>query len=140
MTVRPASAEDVAAVGVLDRLLFGLDGWSDEQMAEELTGPSRRAWVAGDPVVGYAVTMSAGDVTDLQRIGVHPDHRRRGLARALLAAALGAAGHDRMLLEVGAGNAGAIAFYRAAGFAEIDRRRRYYRDGSDAVVMQRRTH
>ena len=32
-----------------------------------------------------------------------------------------------MLLEVAAGNAGAIAFYRAAGFAEIDRRRRYYR-------------
>jgi hypothetical protein len=26
----------------------------------------------------------------------------------------------------------------AEGFAEIDRRRKYYRDGSDAVVMARR--
>ena len=44
-----------------------------------------------------------------------------------------------MLLEVSAGNAGARAFYAAEGFVEIDRRRRYYRDGSDAVVMARET-
>ena len=42
-----------------------------------------------------------------------------------------------MLLEVSAANAGAIAFYEAHGFARIDVRRRYYRDGSDAVVMLR---
>ena len=34
-------------------------------------------------------------------------------------------------------NAAASAFYAAEGFAPIDRRRRYYRDGSDAVVMER---
>ncbi len=41
-----------------------------------------------------------------------------------------------MLLEVSARNGGALAFYAAAGFTEIDRRHRYYRDGSDAVVMR----
>ena len=139
MTVRPATAGDVAAVATLDALLFGADAWSAAQVTEELTGPHRRAWVAGDPVVGYAVTMSVGDVTDLQRIGVHPAHRRRGLAHALLAAALAADDRDRVLLEVGADNAGAIAFYATEGFAEIDRRDRYYRDGTAAVVMERRT-
>jgi ribosomal-protein-alanine N-acetyltransferase len=41
-----------------------------------------------------------------------------------------------MLLEVRADNAGALAFYLAEGFAEIDRRRRYYRDGADAIVLE----
>ena len=143
MTVRPARAGDVADVAALDRHLFGADAWSTAQVEEELVGERRRAWVAGDPLVGYVVTLRVGDpveLVDLQRIAVHPGHRRRGLARALLAAALADAldsGADRMLLEVSADNPGALAFYAAAGFTEIDRRRGYYRDGADAVVMQR---
>jgi ribosomal-protein-alanine N-acetyltransferase len=43
-----------------------------------------------------------------------------------------------MLLEVSAANQAALALYEAAGFEEIDRRRRYYRDGTDAVVMRLR--
>jgi ribosomal-protein-alanine N-acetyltransferase len=139
VTLRPAGAGDVAPVAVLERLLFGVDAWSEPQVREELTGERRQAWVVGEPVVGYAVTMAAGDVVDLQRIAVHPDHQRQGLARILLDAAVAAgkaARADRMLLEVSAANAAALAFYAAAGFVEIDRRRRYYRDGTDAVVMR----
>jgi ribosomal-protein-alanine N-acetyltransferase len=85
------------------------------------------------------VTLAAGDVVDLQRIAVHPGHQRQGLARLLLDAAVAAgkaARADRMLLEVSAANSAALAFYATAGFVEIDRRRRYYRDGTDAVVMR----
>ena len=44
-------------------------------------------------------------------------------------------GADRLLLEVREDNAGALAFYAARGFVEIDRRPRYYRDGATAVVL-----
>ena len=134
MTLREVKAGDVAAVVELERLLFGVDAWNETQVREELTGERRQARVVGDPVVGYAVTFVAGDVVDLQRIAVHPDHQRQGLARLLLDGTVARA--DRMLLEVSAGNAAALAFYAAAGFVEIDRRRRYYRDGTDAVVMR----
>ena len=141
MTLRPAESEDVAAVVALEARVFGADAWSEPLVREELTGPGRRAVVAADgPVVGYAVTRLAGDVVDLQRIAVHPGLRRQGLARRMLENLLAGAVEDggrRMLLEVSAGNIAAQAFYAAAGFAEIARRRRYYRDGSDAVVMQR---
>jgi ribosomal-protein-alanine N-acetyltransferase len=139
MTLREATAADVAAVVALEHALFGADAWSEAQVREELTGERRQAWVVGEPVVGYAVTLAVGDVVDLQRIGVHPDHPRQGLARRLLdeAVAAGKAAQvDRMLLEVSAANTAALAFYAAAGFVEIDRRRRYYRDGTDAVVMR----
>ncbi len=131
----------VRAIAALENDVFGVDAWSPAQVAEELGGDGRRTWVTeqGGAVVGYAVTWRAGDVVDLQRIAVHPDHRGQGLARALLDAAVDAGNADRadrMLLEVGAGNAAALGLYASAGFVEIDRRRRYYRDGADAVVLR----
>jgi ribosomal-protein-alanine N-acetyltransferase len=144
VNLRPATVSDVPAVVVLEELLFGADAWSAASVEEELLGPGRVALVAVSPdgeVAGYAVTLAGGDVVDLQRIGVDPGRRRQGVARALLDAVAGQARRaavppDRMLLEVSATNAGALAFYAAAGFTEIDRRRKYYRDGSDAVVMR----
>lgn len=143
MTLRVATPADAPDVTVLERATFGVDAWSAAAVLEELTAPGRRAVVAveADELVGYAVTLASGDVVDLQRIAVRGDHRRRGLARTLLDALVAEAardGADRMLLEVSAANDAALAFYAAEGFAEISRRRRYYRDGTDAVVMQRR--
>ena len=140
VTVRPAAASDVSAVAALEQELFGLDAWSVGSVREELTGERRHAAVAvvDDAVVGYAVTLRSGDVLDLQRIAVSPAHRRQGLARALLEGVREAGridGAARMLLEVSADNAAALAFYDREGFVEIDRRPRYYRDGSDALVL-----
>jgi ribosomal protein S18 acetylase RimI-like enzyme len=136
--VRAATAGDVPAVSALEADLFGPDAWSAASVAEELTGPGRRAVVAtsGGRVVGYAVTARAGDAVDLQRVAVLPALRRRGLAHDLLAALVDGPTAP-VLLEVSELNSGAIALYRAEGFTEIGRRRRYYRDGTDAVVMAR---
>ena len=40
------------------------------------------------------------------------------------------------VLEVREDNASALAFYAARGFTEVDRRPRYYRDGTTAVIMR----
>ncbi|CAN5491801.1 hypothetical protein BH10ACT10_BH10ACT10_12340 [soil metagenome] len=134
MTLRRALPADLDDLVALDQQLFGADAWSAASVRDEVDAD--RVVVAADPgLVGYVVTRPAGDAVDLMRIGVVPAVRRRGLARALL----GAVTSDvRLLLEVSAGNPGALAFYTAEGFEEIARRKRYYRDGSDAVVMERK--
>jgi ribosomal-protein-alanine acetyltransferase len=142
VTLRPATPADAPALAALEAALFGVDAWSEAAVLGELDGPGREAVVAvdGGEVVGYAITLRSGDLADLQRIAVRPDHQRRGLARRLLEEVLDQTrdeGADRMLLEVSASNTAALAFYAAADFVEIDRRRRYYRDGTDAVVMRR---
>ena len=140
VVVRPASAGDVDAVVLLEQEVFGVDAWSRESVREELTGERRQALVAEDDgLVGFAVTLRSDDVVDLQRIAVAPAHRRAGIARSLLAAVrrqVRADGGHRMLLEVSADNQAALAFYAAEGFVQIDRRPRYYRDGSDALVLR----
>ena len=68
-------------------------------------------------------------------IAVRPEYRRRGHARALIGAALGAfpdASHVH--LEVRPTNVEAIALYESLGFSETGRRPRYYGD-EDAVLM-----
>lgn len=141
VTVRAAVPEDVPVLTGLERALFGDDAWSEPLLRAELDGAGRHFVVAvgeGGPV-GYAVTALVDGVADLRRIGVRDDRQRSGVARVLLADVLDRAradGAGRMLLEVGAGNTPACALYARSGFVEIARRRRYYRDGSDAVVMQ----
>ncbi len=156
MRIRPATQQDLSAVAALERMLFGADAWSPEQVLDELTSATRCSVVAvdgpvdgpvdgavdgaadGAVVLGYAVLWQGVDTADLQRVGVHPGYRRRGVARALLAG-LALDARPRVLLEVRADNAAAIALYERHGFVALDRRRSYYRDGTDALVLQRTT-
>lgn len=82
----------------------------------------------------------AVDDADVLLVVVAPGARRRGLGRQLtevLCTTLAALGAERVLLEVRASNTAARALYAASGFEEVARRRSYYRDGEDALVLAR---
>ena len=139
MIVRPGTAADTDAVTTLEEVALASDAWSRALVSDGLAGtvPTTRYLVAEEDgeVVGYAAT-SHTDVAELQRIAVDPAHRRRGVASALLAVVRReAAGCERLLLEVREDNRPALAFYAHHGFAELDRRPRYYADGTTAVVL-----
>ncbi|WP_181312695.1 GNAT family N-acetyltransferase [Nocardioides campestrisoli] len=141
--LRPLRSSDLAGVASLDAELFEDEAWGVQAWAELLAGPSRRGWVLVGPdgLAGYALTGTVGDFAELLRLGVRPARRRDGLASRLLDAVVAAAladGAERLLLEVSAGNAAGLGLYRARGFEQIDVRPRYYRDGSDALVLERR--
>ena len=141
MTVRDAGPDDLGAVAALERACLGVDAWPAGLIEEGLRGkvPTTHYLVAGEPVAGHAVVAVAGDIAELQRIAVDETQRRAGIASELLAAVVTRGrreGADRLLLEVRTDNRDALAFYTARGFAEIDRRPRYYADGADAIVMR----
>ena len=142
-SVREASADDVAAVAALELEAFPEDAWSADYLRAAVAGelPTVRLLVAevAGTVVGHALVSVVFEVAELQRIAVTGTRRRQGIARRILDEVTGlaaAAGAERLLLEVREQNQPALAFYRKAGFAEIDRRERYYRDGSTAIVLQ----
>ncbi len=140
--IRPARAEDADALATLERDAFASDAWSLAQVQSELAGSTRQVLVAESDghTIGYAAIAVAGDVADLTRIVVTASHRRSGIASELLAAlheAARDAGAKRILLEVAETNVDALAFYDARGYVEISRRRGYYLNGDDAVVLAR---
>lgn len=144
MSVRRAGLADLEAVAALEQENLGADAWSPHLVGEGIAGnlPTVFYLVAevDDTVVGHAVVSAVADLAELQRIAVTPDHRRGGLASELLAEGCRLAranGADRLLLEVREDNAGALRFYAARDFVEIDRRARYYRDGGTAIVLRR---
>lgn len=89
---------------------------------------------------GLASARLLAGVAHVLRLAVLPALRRRGHGRALLDALVAwadAEGADEVTLEVRAGNVAARALYVGAGLAEVGRRRGYYPDGEDAVLMTR---
>lgn len=136
----PAAAELLAALHA--QCFPPGERWDQAAMTGLLGVPGCFACVAGsgpgDRPSGMALIRVAADEAELLTIGVVPDSRRRGIANGLLielAAAAAARGAMRLFLEVSVANAAALALYRDRGFEEVGRRRRYYPDDSDAVVM-----
>jgi len=140
--IRVAAEQDAARLAELEAACFGADAWSARLLSAELIAPGRTVLVdeADDGLLAYGSITVLGDVADLTRIAVDPGHRRRGVAARMLDELLVRASRSaatRMLLEVAETNATARALYARAGFAELARRRAYYADGGDALVLQK---
>ncbi len=140
---RRAVAGDAGAIAALDARV-NPSPWSADAVRETLARAD--GFVISPPgaaLAGFVLFAQVADECEILDIAVDPAARRDGLGARLLAAALAAAvacGARRCFLEVRASNAGAQAFYRAAGFVEDGRRRDYYRSGQgreDALLMSR---
>jgi len=97
---------------------------------------------SGGRIVGYLCLWEIGHEIHVTNLAVHPDWRRRGVGRKLLALAMAegiARGVTLVFLEVRPSNARALKLYEGLGFQVIGRRAGYYFDtGEDALVMEAR--
>lgn len=97
---------------------------------------------SADRVVGYLCFWEIGHEIHITNLAVHPEWRRQGVGRRLLAFAMAegrARGVTLAFLEVRPSNAQALKLYQSLGFQVIGRRTGYYFDtGEDALVMEAR--
>lgn len=142
--LRPAAPSDLSQVVQIERACFA-DPWTEESFRRLITGDSAIFQVIGYPpdfaVAGYVIAFAIGEDAELLNIAVDPTFRGRGLAGQMLDALLielGRRGVRTAFLEVRESNVAARALYGSRGFAEIGRRRNYYRRPvEDALVMRR---
>lgn len=146
VAIVPMAVRHVDTLMPFERAMFGTEAWSARGYRDELADTELRHYVAAEDsaggLLGWAGVMVVGDSAEILTVGVVPDARRRGVARALIAALLDEAvrrGAREVFLEVRVDNAAALALYESEGFARVGRRRGYYDHGRvDAVVMRRR--
>jgi ribosomal-protein-alanine N-acetyltransferase len=141
MRVRTLSYPDLPQVIAIERRAFPTP-WSLAMFVLELSKASGicLAAASGRRLLGYLICSRYETVWHVMNIAVDVDHRRRGVASAMLAELYQRAGdHDaRFTLEVRRSNAGAIHLYEREGFRPAGIRRRYYQDnGEDALIMWR---
>ena len=139
--IRKMTIDDIPTVVELDKISFSLP-WPERSFRFELTdNPASRCWVVevDARVVGMLVAWLFVDEAHIATIATHPDYRRQGIARRLLAHTLQSAmreGAQSSFLEVRESNSSAQAMYRKFGYVEVGRRKRYYKDNDeDAILM-----
>ena len=141
LRIVPMAKEHLPAVAALEKTCFPADPWSEATFEDVLYSPNAAALLAlGEDggLLGYAVLSTVLDEGNLDNIAVAPDARRQGVADALLAALTGFGREHlaRLMLEVRASNAPAIALYEKHGFAAVGRRKNYYdAPKEDAILM-----
>jgi [ribosomal protein S18]-alanine N-acetyltransferase len=118
--------------------------WREEDFEDLLEGEGVFGFLAADDrPLGVILCRIAADEMEVLTIGVRPQARRRGVAKALMAAALAAARQARAkacFREVAVDNAAAAGLYADLGFRSAGTRKGYYDRGAqglaDALVMR----
>lgn len=143
LRLRDARPGDLPLVLQIERMSFRVP-WSDRAFRSLLGRSDARVIVAeaGGDVVGFAAVWFSDGQGELGDLAVDPDHRRLGVGRSLLQAAVEEARRRRVEqfhLQVRESNTAARRLYAAHGFRLAGRRERYYRDPEeDALVLSRR--
>jgi ribosomal-protein-alanine N-acetyltransferase len=144
LELRKLELRDLNAIEQIERESYPTP-WSRSMFAGELAKPSSLSLGAFDgetsELVGYLVISRYVDAWHVMNVAVATEHRRRGIARALLDRLFEVTASDERrgyTLEVRVSNEGAIKLYEAMGFVARGVRRGYYTDNrEDALIMWR---
>ncbi|HEX5807374.1 MAG TPA: GNAT family N-acetyltransferase [Anaerolineales bacterium] len=142
MDIQSASLRDLSALRRLEQVCFEKDAWPLLDLMAVLTWPDviKLKAVENGEMIGFAAcdprpSEEAGWIATL---GVDPRYQRRGIGRALLRACESKTKLPRMKLTVRMSNEAAISLYEKEGYRSVDIWKRYYNDGEDGLVMEKR--
>ena len=128
---------DAAHLAQLHGLAFVDGAWSKRAFADLL---EQKTVTALGHQNGFILLQILPDGAEILTLAVHPDMRRCGLARRLMAHMMTALRPAQIWLEVAADNYPAQALYSGFGFIEYGRRSKYYKRAGnfpvDAVLMR----
>ena len=120
--------------------------WSKSQWERELTDPKRICLGIIDletkKLLGVCSAWLVIDELHITFIAVHPMHQRKGLGKFLLSELIQRSkslGTNHIHLEVKNNNEPAKAFYKSMGFKTVGNRSNFYKDGSDALLLNKET-
>jgi len=140
--IRPMEVADLSQVEEIDRLSF-TSPWHKGAFLTELQASPSLCWVAEisetHQVAGVIIGWLIEDELQVATLSVHPEWRKLGIGRRLLAQLLQDSqpkGAKVAFLEVAASNQAAQNLYRSFGFKVQGRRKNYYAaEKDDALLM-----
>lgn len=142
MEIVAMAQRHVLQIAAMERTCFS-DPWSENSIASELDNRLSYWLVAEEngQVLGYIGSKTVLGETDIMNLAVSPEHRRKGIAKALLLTlmdVLKTQGNRCVSLEVRQSNLTAQALYKKLGFRQVGIRPNYYRDPKEAALILRK--
>ena len=92
-------------------------------------------------IIGICVFQKIFCNAELTYLSIHPTFKRRGLGKKLLKETFRhceSFAIEKIQLEVSDKNLDALNFYNAFGFKTIGIRKKYYKDGSNALLQEKK--
>jgi [ribosomal protein S18]-alanine N-acetyltransferase len=141
LSLQHLTADWLDRVVELDRICLG-QLWSAAQYQREFESPNSDILILIDvdrqSILAFGCVWAIVDEAHITILAVHPDYRHQGFGQLLLWGLLRSA-VDRELaratLEVRVDNAAALQLYEKFGFKVAGRRKKYYDNTDDALIL-----
>ncbi len=143
MIAREWTFDDIEALAELEKRIFK-DPWSVYAITESIMHELFHGVIFEDEgeIIGYYGFYSFPPEAHIANIAVAPEKRGMGYGKELLRHLIETAeklGDTDLTLEVRPSNEIALNLYEKSGFVTEGRRKKYYGDGEDALIMWRRS-
>lgn len=94
-------------------------------------------YLKGDEVIAFIQYMKMYETVEIEYLAVDERYRRLGIGSEFLEYLSRDLEIERLVIEVRVSNENAIVFYESTGFKKVRPIKNYYRDGEDALFMEK---
>ena len=141
MNIRTAELEDLNEIYNIEKKVFN-DYWSLDLIKSEIIEKKYSRVTVLElkkKIVGYIFQWKIYDENHIINLAIDIPYQHKGYGKFLLMKILEKDSNDtNVFLEVKEANLPAVKLYIDLGFEEVDRKERYYSDGSNAIFMLRK--
>lgn len=118
---------------------FNSESWTDEQFEELLSNSNYSIYtlVCNNTLLSYCIVLESVDDLNIVSIATDKKHLNKGYATQLVeyVIKLGDDSNKTISLEVKSKNTNAVNLYKKLNFKQVYIRKKYYKDGDDALIM-----
>jgi ribosomal-protein-alanine N-acetyltransferase len=140
--ILPATWRDVRPLYRLEKRCFPIDFWPVWDIFFALVLPYTVCLkaVRGEEIVGFVIAERRSLTNEdwIASIAVDADYRQCGIGSKLLNECEAQLTAERIRLSVRETNVSAIRLYKRLGYVPARKWRKYYKDGQDALIMEKK--
>ena len=140
INIVPLSKENLEAVCEIEKESLST-AWGKKELEKELENKNAVYFCAqkDGETVGFIGMWNIAGEGNITNVAVHPDFRKKGIGSLLVNKMICYSKNNNiafLTLEVNENNKNAYSLYKKCGFYEIGRRKKYYSNKFDAILMQ----
>lgn len=130
------SLNEIQKIYDLDKKLFPDSTYTIEQLMKMYADKNYLFFIFKNEnnIDGYIIVLNLKKELEIIKIGVNPETQGQGIGSQLINKIKEF--HTPIFLEVNHHNENAVKFYQFHGFLEIGRRKNYYPDLGDAIILK----